>query len=280
MRPRSQVRCMSASKTWDENLQTAKQYRFSRYPLLEDDTTEPRRLIHLKDMLLADGSSSDLRELCRPIIRIEENALLESLLAEMQRKRIHAALVHDANGRWTGFLTLEDAIEEIIGTIRDEFEEEENVSLSDALTEDRIKLDIEAESSTEAVAKALSQIKSESLPVSKERIIQAISERERIVESYLGRHLGMPHARLSGLQKAVVMVLRSNQGIPYRLTNERAHLSLCCLARQANRVFISDCKPSSQRFSMKAITFPNGSKRLRLPVKCLRSCVRASRLTD
>jgi mannitol/fructose-specific phosphotransferase system IIA component (Ntr-type) len=230
MRPRSQVRCMSTAKTWDENLQMARQYRFSRYPLYEDETSDPTRLVHLKDMLLSDGRSSDLRELCRPIITIDENALLESLLAEMQKKRIHAALVRDAAGKWTGFLTLEDAIEEIIGTIRDEFEEEEAISLAETLSEDRIQLNIEAESSTEAVSKALAMMKPESLPLPKEKIIQAISERERIVESYLGRHLGMPHARLPGISKPVVMVLRSTKGIPYRLTQERAHLLFVLLS--------------------------------------------------
>ena len=230
MRPKSQVRCMSTAKTWDENLQIARQYRYSRYPLIEDETTVPKFLIHLKDMLLSDNASSDLRELRRPIISIDENALLESLLAEMQKKRIHAALVRDASGKWTGFLTLEDAIEEIIGTIRDEFEEEEPTSLAETLNEDRIKLDIEAESSTEAVSKALALMKPESLPIAKEKILQAISERERIVESYLGRHLGMPHARLPGLQKPVVMVLRSLKGIPYRVTTERAHLLFVLLS--------------------------------------------------
>jgi CBS domain containing-hemolysin-like protein len=224
MRPRSQVQCMSTSKGWDENLQMARRYRYSRYPLIEHTDQDPTHLIHLKDMLLSDGRSSDLRELVRPIITIDENALLESLLAEMQRKRIHAALVRNSSGKWTGFLTLEDAIEEIIGTIRDEFEEEENISLSESLSEDRVKLGIEADSSTDAVAKAIAMMKPESLPVSKERILVAIGERERIVESYLGRHLGMPHARLNGLTKPVVMVLRSENGIPYRLTQDRAHL--------------------------------------------------------
>jgi CBS domain containing-hemolysin-like protein len=230
MRPRSQVQCMSTSNSWDDNLHMARRYRFSRYPLIEHADQDPKHLIHLKDMLLSEGRASDLRELVRPIIMIDENAPLESLLAEMQRKRIHAAMVRDTSGKWTGFLTLEDVIEEIIGTIRDEFEEEEPFNLSDTLTEDRVKLAIEADSSAEAIAEAMSQMKPESLPVPKERILQAISERERIVESYLGRNLGMPHARLAGLQKPIVMVLRSEEGIPYRLTQERAHLLFVLLS--------------------------------------------------
>jgi CBS domain containing-hemolysin-like protein len=230
MRPKAQVQCMSTAKSWDENLQIARRYRFSRYPLLDESGADPTHLIHLKDMLLSDRQSCDLRELVRPIISIEENALLETLLAEMQRKRIHAAMVRDMQGKWTGFLTLEDAIEEIIGTIRDEFEEEEAVSLSETLSEDRIKLGIEASSSIEAVSKALNLMKPESLPLPKERIILAIGERERVVESYLGRSLGMPHARLNGISRPVVMVIRSEEGIPYRLTSEKANLLFVLLS--------------------------------------------------
>jgi mannitol/fructose-specific phosphotransferase system IIA component (Ntr-type) len=56
-----------------------------------------------------------------------------------------------------------------------------------------------------------------------------VEERERLIETYLGRHLGMPHARLNGLQKAIVLVIRSQNGIPYRGTNERAHLLFALL---------------------------------------------------
>ena len=67
-------------------------------------------------------------------------------------------------------------------------------------------------------------MKPESLPIPREEVIRAIEERERLIETYLGRHLGMPHARLQGLQKAIVLVIRSEKGIPYRGTTERAHL--------------------------------------------------------
>ncbi len=159
-----------------------------------------------------------------PVIIVEETKPLELLLAEMQKKRIHAALVKDSRGTWTGYLTLEDVIEEIVGTIRDEFEDEEPVHLGDALLEDRIHLDIEADSTIEAVRKALFRMKPESLPIPRDEVVRAVEERERLIETYLGRHLGMPHARLQGLQRAIVLVIRSEKGIPYRGTSERAHL--------------------------------------------------------
>ncbi len=223
MRPKSQVRCMNTEDSWDENMQVARRYRFSRYPVLDKEPI-PVGIVHLKDMLLMGDDDTELKSLLRPVIIVEETKPLELLLAEMQKKRIHAALVKDTRGAWTGFLTLEDVIEEIVGTIRDEFEDEEPVHLGDALLEDRIHLNIEADSTIEAVRKALFRMKPESLPIPRDEVVRAVEERERLIETYLGRHLGMPHARLQGLQRAIVLVIRSEKGIPYRGTSERAHL--------------------------------------------------------
>jgi CBS domain containing-hemolysin-like protein len=223
MRPRSQVRCMNTTDSLEENLQTARRYRFSRYPLIEADEM-PAAVVHLKDLLLAGSSCTDLRMLRRPVLLTEESTPLEALLADMQKKRCHVALARDPRGTWTGFLTLEDVIEEIVGTIRDEFEDEEPVNLADALSEDRILLDIEAEGTIQAVRSALMRLPADSLPIPRDEVIRAVEERERLIETYLGRNLGMPHARLHGLQKAIVLVIRSRDGIPYRGTSERAHL--------------------------------------------------------
>jgi CBS domain containing-hemolysin-like protein len=229
MRPRSQVRCLTTLQSWDENLKTARKYRFTRYPLLHGDDPKPKGIIHLKDLLLTTHHEPSLLQLIRPILTVRDDKLLELLLAEMQKKRIHVAKVENAAGEWIGFLTLEDVIEEIVGTIRDEFEEEEHLSLADALSPERIKLGIEADSTIEAVRIALSQMKPESLPAPRDRILRAIEERERVVETYLGRGLGMPHARLTGLQKPMVMIIRSEEGIPYRGNQERAYVLIVLL---------------------------------------------------
>ncbi len=229
MRPRSQVRCVSINRTWEENREIARRYRHTRYPLILDNPDRPAGIIHLKDVLLRDDDEPDLRRIARPILSVREDTLLESLLAEMQKKRIHAALVLNAAGTWIGFLTLEDVIEEIVGTIRDEFEDEEQIVLADTLLKDRIQLGIEAPNTIEAVRKAVNKMRPESLPVPKERVVQAVEERERVVETYLGRNLGMPHARLEGLKRPVVLVIRSEEGIAYRGTQERANLLIVLL---------------------------------------------------
>jgi tellurite resistance protein TerC len=230
MRPRSQVRVLQANVPWSTNLELLQKYRFSRYPLIDDNSSEPVGVIHIKDLLLADKDEPNLLQLRRKFISVQENSLLESLLAEMQRRRIHIALVHDSTGTWTGFLTLEDVIEEIIGTIRDEFEDEEHVSLSDALSDDQVYLGIEADNSVEAIRQAFSRMTTWRLPVSKESIVKAIDERERAVETYLGKGLGMPHARVAGLFKPVVFFIRSEKGIPYRGNQERANILFVLLS--------------------------------------------------
>jgi fructose PTS system EIIBC or EIIC component len=142
----------------------------------------------------------------------------------MQRRRIHMALVNDEQGAWTGFVTLEDVIEELVGTIRDEFEDEEPVRLADALTRERIQFGVEADSAVAAVGVALGRMRPESLPLPADRILNGAEARERLVGTYLGQGIGLPHARVSGLSRPFVMILRSKHGVRCDGTGERAHL--------------------------------------------------------
>ncbi len=225
MRPRSQVKCLDTRLPWSENLKTIQEYRFTRYPLVSDDPGRPRAIVHLKDLFFVEGDGEpDLNSLARPLITMREDTMLEVLLSEMQRRRIHAALVTNYEGQWSGFLTLEDIIEEIIGTIRDEFEEDEQILLADAIRPDRVHFGIEADGPVAAVSQALDRMNPDSLPVPKNRIVRAIADRERTVGTYLGRNIGMPHARVHGLPRPFVLVVRSDEGIPYSGIEEKANL--------------------------------------------------------
>lgn len=230
MRVRSQVRCLSTSVPWKDNMVTLRKFRFSRYPLVESENSDPIGIIHIKDLMLLDHDDPDLRSIRRSYLTVLENSHLEALLSEMQKKRIHVALVRNNDGAWTGFLTLEDVIEEIIGTIRDEFEDEEQVVLSDIIDERHVQLEVEANDTVEAVRLALQRVNNWNLPVSREQVIKAVDERERAVETYLGNGLGMPHARMVGIQKPVVFFIRSDKGIPYRGNQEKAYLLFVLLS--------------------------------------------------
>jgi mannitol/fructose-specific phosphotransferase system IIA component (Ntr-type) len=160
----------------------------------------------------------------RPILTTTETTPLELLLSEMQRRRIHAAIVNSAEGDWTGFITLEDVVEEIVGTINDEFDEEEPVKLADTLSPEQIFLDVNAASPMAAVRSALRQLSPEKLPLPAERLADAIEHREQLIGTYVGHGIAMPHARLAGLLRPMVLILRSSAGIPCSGTTELAHL--------------------------------------------------------
>jgi CBS domain containing-hemolysin-like protein/mannitol/fructose-specific phosphotransferase system IIA component len=225
MRQRSQVRTLDARRPWPENLQIIRSAHFTRYPLLTADPTGPSGFVHVKDLVIHNECATpNLEALARPLLATTEGTPLETLFAEMQRRRIHVALVTDQGGRWTGFITFEDVMEELVGTIRDEFEDEEPIRLSDALSPERVQFDVEAESPVAAVRVALRRGPAAALPLPVAQILQAVSERERLVGTYLGHGIGMPHARLAGLGKPFVMVLRSGKGVPFEGTTEKGHL--------------------------------------------------------
>jgi len=225
MRQRVQVRTLDARLPWPENLRVIQSTHFTRYPLLTADPTGPSGFVHVKDLIIHNECATpNLEALARPLLATTEGTPLETLFAEMQRRRIHVALVTDQGGKWTGFITFEDVMEELVGTIRDEFEDEEPIRLSDALSPDRVQFDVEADSPVAAVRVALKRVPAAALPLPAAQILQAVSERERLVGTYLGHGIGMPHARLAGLSKPFVMVLRSGRGVPFEGTAEKGHL--------------------------------------------------------
>jgi CBS domain containing-hemolysin-like protein/mannitol/fructose-specific phosphotransferase system IIA component len=224
MRVRSQVQCLREGVSWEVNQDVIRRYRFSRYPLLGKENNKPIGIVHIKDLMLSEHTDRDLKAVSRQYLTVREDQPLEALLSEMQRKRVHVALVEDASGRWTGFLTLEDVIEEIIGTIRDEFEDEEQVQLATAIDERYVHLALEGQEIIDVVRIATMRTNAWDLPVSKEQVVKAIDDRERSVSTYLGNGLAMPHARLAGLQHPVVMFIRSEEGIPYRMHRDKAFL--------------------------------------------------------
>ena len=225
MRQRSQVRSLDAGRPWDENLRTIQTSHFTRYPLLTSDPTRPAGFVHVKDLVIrGDCQEPDLQALSRPLLATTESTPIEALFAEMQRRRIHMALVADGRGQWTGLVTLEDVMEELVGTIRDEFEDEEGMRLADVLTADRIHFDIEANSAYEATRLALARMPPTALPLAAGQLLRALQGRGRLVGTYLGQGIGLPHARIPGLDKPFVMILRSQGGVGCDGTTEKAHL--------------------------------------------------------
>ncbi len=225
MRLRDGVRCLRVGASWEETFKVIRDSKFSRYPLLVGDGTMPVGVVHVKDLFYAEKPAEvDLRTIARPYVTTSEDVALENLLGDLQRHRGHLAMVKNAEGKWVGFLTLEDIIEEIIGTIEDEFEVEPPIHLADALTAERTVLGIEASSLEEAIGQAFGRVRPQALPLPPEKISRAVLERERAMSTYLGNGLAIPHARLEGIDKPSILFARSEAGIPIRNREEKAHL--------------------------------------------------------
>jgi gliding motility-associated protein GldE len=99
---------------------------YSRMPVYERSLDTIKGMIHSKDFLPHQNDDSfDWHTLMRPAYFVHENKFIEDLLREFQQKRIHFAVVVDEFGGTSGIITLEDIMEEIIGDIKDEFDEED-----------------------------------------------------------------------------------------------------------------------------------------------------------
>ncbi len=226
MRSRGAVRFLNLGLHWSDHVQFMRTWRFSRYPLFGDDPEKPLGIIHVKDLLFAmDGEADpDLPALARPYLSTTGTVPLEQLLSEMQRRRIHVAIVFGAEGKWTGLISMEDIIEEIIGTITDEFESEEIVQLAEVCNPRRVVLEVDGSGMIPGIRRMLAAVPAGELPQGHEAIANAVIERERLAATYLGRGIAMPHARLTGLARPVLIFGRSTKGIPMEASAERAHL--------------------------------------------------------
>jgi putative hemolysin len=107
--------------------------QFSRYPVIGKDPNDIRGILYAKDFLNAVAKGQvDTRKLVKPPFFIPETMKISNLLKEMQKKRVHMALVIDEYGGVSGLVTMEDLLEEIVGEIRDEYDTESPVvQLSD-----------------------------------------------------------------------------------------------------------------------------------------------------
>jgi CBS domain containing-hemolysin-like protein/mannitol/fructose-specific phosphotransferase system IIA component len=221
------VKCLSLGATHEENTRIITENRYSRYPLLGDDPEKPLGHVRLKDIFLAEQMGKpidDLRSFLRPSPQFKEQDPLEQRLSEMQRKAAHMALVFNNDGVWTGIITLEDAVEEVIGTIEEEYPTEPTIRLSDLLTPEHTLLNVEGTSILSATRSALQRIDVSDLPVSRDIIMLSVADRERLGSSYVGKRLAIPHARLAHLAKPMVIVARMKTPMSAPVSNEDINL--------------------------------------------------------
>jgi len=129
MKTRLDVYGVDESILFDELLEHIKEHNYSRFPVYKEDLDTVVGMIHTKDVLPHINKEKDFKwdALIRPAFFVHEQKMVEDLLKEFQLKRIHFAIVVDEFGGTSGIITLEDILEEIVGDIKDEFDEEESM---------------------------------------------------------------------------------------------------------------------------------------------------------
>ncbi len=128
MRPRQEIVGLDTGASLTECLDVAEKTRFSRFPLCEDGNPDRTLgVVHIKDLYalrLRAKCGADLLPVARKIIYVPETARLEKLLSLFLERKLHFAIVVDEHGGTVGMVTLENILEELVGQIQDEFDQE------------------------------------------------------------------------------------------------------------------------------------------------------------
>ena len=125
MRPRIDIHAFKNTLSYDQILKNIIKNSFSRIPVYKDELDNIVGILYVKDLLpFLDKKEFEWLSILRKPFFIPENKKLDDLMQEFQEKKIHLAIVVDEYGGTSGIISLEDVIEEIVGDISDEFDDD------------------------------------------------------------------------------------------------------------------------------------------------------------
>jgi len=128
MIPRTDIVCLPYDISFDELKAVTLENQYTRYPVFKDTMDKIIGFVHVKDVYSQSVSDKpySIDNLLRPILLVPETMTLDNLIIEFKKLRSQLAIVVDEFGGTSGIITLEDVLEEIIGEVQDEFDEEES----------------------------------------------------------------------------------------------------------------------------------------------------------
>ena len=128
MVPRPDIEALPSDAPLEVLVEEAAFGRYTRYPVYEEDLDHILGVVHVKDLFRAakeEPESFDLKSLIRDCLVVPENKRIEEILREFQKRKLQVAIVIDEWGSVEGLVTIEDVLEELVGEIQDEFDEDE-----------------------------------------------------------------------------------------------------------------------------------------------------------
>lgn len=131
MIPRSQIVFIESEQDLDSCLDIIISSAHSRFPVVSDERDNIAGILHAKDLLKflrSDADEFDLKPLLRPVVIVPESKRVDRMLKDFRSERFHMAIVVDEFGAVSGLVTIEDILEQIVGDIEDEFDEEESIA--------------------------------------------------------------------------------------------------------------------------------------------------------
>jgi len=186
MTPRTDVFTIDIDDEEDEYLEELMELKYSRIPVYEDDSDNIIGILHIKDYLIrarAQGFKNvEIRDILRKPYFVPDSKKIDDLFRELQASKQHIAILIDEYGGFSGIVTMEDLIEEIMGDISDEYDEAEQELLQVAENEYLIEGLISLDSLNEALGLELSSENCETLGGFLLEILGEIPQED--VESY------------------------------------------------------------------------------------------------
>ncbi len=133
MIPRTDMMCIPNDISYEELTKLTLENQYTRYPVYEENIDKILGFIHVKDLYSQSMSKENfsLANLIRPLMLVPETMTLDNLIIQFKKEHAQMALVIDEFGGTAGIITLEDVLEEIIGDVQDEFDEEEEADIKE-----------------------------------------------------------------------------------------------------------------------------------------------------
>ena len=129
MIPRQDMEVLYLEDSWEDQIATIREGRHTRYPLCTDDKDHVLGMVHIRDLtewaLNQSGKPLNFAEIQREVLVVPEGMFVSELLQMMRLRRIHMAVVADEYGGTAGLVSMEDILEELVGEINDEYDEDE-----------------------------------------------------------------------------------------------------------------------------------------------------------